>query len=167
MWMTWKAAVVNHPFRRRRGGRRLRSGEDVGSARLEEPDPPVHMGDIAGSSVPDVDIPAPDVATEPPGDGLDHGYDSASGKDHAVPGVVTGKPLGIGGSTAALKATGQWRPVTVAAKAAKRVGFSVAGVPRTSMSGRRATWVRRPPAKFAQGRGLRGYSHFRCGRGAV
>jgi glutamate dehydrogenase (NAD(P)+) len=81
---------------------------------------------------PEMDIPAPDVGTNP--QVMAWIMDTFSiRKGYAVPGVVTGKPLDLGGSLGRLEATGRG-VFTIAAKAAKHLGFS-AGDARVVIQG--------------------------------
>lgn len=104
MWMTWKTAVVGIPLGGGKGGvivnpRELSDGElerlSRGYARA-----------VANFIGPDIDVPAPDVQTDPRIMGwmLDE-YEQQLG--HHAPGVITGKPLSIGGSRARSYATAQ------------------------------------------------------------
>ncbi len=97
----------------------MRPQPDVG-ARNGGHDAPVHVGNIALYG-PWIDIPAPDVATNP--QVMAWMMDTFSiRKGYSVPGVVTGKPLELGGSRGRHEATGRGVFV-VAAKAAKHKGF--------------------------------------------
>jgi glutamate dehydrogenase len=104
MWMTWKTAVVGIPLGGGKGGvivnpKELTDGElerlSRGYARA--------MANFIG---PDTDVPAPDVQTDPRIMGwmLDE-YESVVGRHQ--PGVITGKPLSIGGSRVREYATAQ------------------------------------------------------------
>lgn len=103
-WMTFKCAVVNIPFGGGKGGiicdpHKLSQGELERLTRRYVAD----MMDIFG---PDRDVPAPDVGTGPRVMGwfMDT-YSMREG--HSVPGVVTGKPINLGGSRGRVEATGR------------------------------------------------------------
>lgn len=104
MWMTWKCAVVNIPFGGAKGGvicdpmkMSLREIESLTRRYTSE------IGIIIG---PEKDILAPDVNTNP--QIMSWMMDTYSmNVGYSVPGVVTGKPLDIGGSKGRLHATGR------------------------------------------------------------
>ena len=112
-WMTWKCAVVDIPYGGAKGGiacnpREMSAGEIERLIRAYT----VQMLDVFG---PDRDIPAPDMGTGPREMAwIVDEYSKARGM--TVNGVVTGKPLVLGGSLGRTEATG--RGVTVAALAA-------------------------------------------------
>lgn len=94
-WMTWKCSVAGIPFGGGKGGvvvdvRRLSSGELERLARG-------YVQAISDFIGPEKDIPAPDVNTDPAIMGwmMDE-YSRMRG--YNVPGVVTGKPIEIGGA---------------------------------------------------------------------
>lgn len=107
-WMSFKCAVVNIPYGGAKGGikvdpRQLSRDELIRLTRRYT----TRILPIIG---PDQDIPAPDVNTN--GEVMGWIMDTYSMfKGHAVPGVVTGKPLEIGGSIGRTEATG--RGVTI------------------------------------------------------
>jgi len=111
-WMTWKCAVVDIPYGGAKGGvacnpREMSAGEIERLMRAYT----TSMLDVFG---PDQDIPAPDMGTGPREMAwLMDEYSKANGK--TIPGVVTGKPLVLGGSLGRTEATG--RGVTVSALA--------------------------------------------------
>jgi glutamate dehydrogenase (NAD(P)+) len=102
MWMSWKCALVNIPFGGAKGGvicdpknMSMRELENLTRRFTSE------ISIIIG---PEKDIPAPDVYTTPQimawimdTFSMQHGY--------SIPGVVTGKPIAIGGSLGRDKAT--------------------------------------------------------------
>lgn len=112
-WMTWKCAVVDIPYGGAKGGvacnpREMSAGEIERLMRQYT----VAMLDVFG---PDKDIPAPDMGTGPREMAwLMDEYSKSKGM--TVNGVVTGKPLVLGGSLGRTEATG--RGVTVAALSA-------------------------------------------------
>jgi glutamate dehydrogenase (NAD(P)+) len=123
MWMTWKAAVVNIPFGGAKGGvecdPRQMSEREIESMTRR------FTWEISPFIGPERDIPAPDIATNP--QVMAWMMDTFSiRKGYAVPGVVTGKPLELGGSRGRYEATGRGVFV-VAAKAAKQSGVPLAG----------------------------------------
>ncbi len=103
MWMTWKCALVNVPFGGAKGGvtvdpRQLSSGELQRVTRR-------FATELQGIIGPEVDIPAPDVGTN--AQTMAWIMDTVSmHAGHTVPGVVTGKPVGLGGSEGRADATG-------------------------------------------------------------
>lgn len=109
-WMSFKCAVVNIPYGGAKGGikvdpRELSREELIRLTRRYT----TRILPIIG---PDQDIPAPDVNTN--GEVMGWIMDTYSMfKGHAVPGVVTGKPVEIGGSIGRTEATG--RGVTIIA----------------------------------------------------
>ena len=102
MWMTWKCALMGIPFGGAKGGiacdpKTLSKGE---LERLTRRFTTEIINDIG----PEQDIPAPDVGTD--GQTMAWIYDTYSmNKGHSVLGVVTGKPLSIGGSLGRIEAT--------------------------------------------------------------
>src|SRR5579884_2738599 len=103
-WMTWKCAVVNIPFGGGKGGVTC-NPKEMSLGELER------MTRRYASAIlpligPDQDIPAPDVYTNP--QVMAWIMDTYSmTKGYAVPGVVTGKPLSLGGSLGRNEATGR------------------------------------------------------------
>lgn len=103
MWMTWKCAVVDIPLGGGKGGiicdpRNLSLGEQERLCRG-------YIRQMAKNFGPVVDVPAPDVMTN--GQHmlwmLDE-YETIHGGHY--PGMITGKPVGMGGSLGRTEATG-------------------------------------------------------------
>jgi glutamate dehydrogenase (NAD(P)+) len=104
MWMTWKAAVVNIPFGGAKGGVRC-DPKSMSHHELENMTGRFTW-EIASMIGPDQDIPAPDVYTNP--QVMAWIMDTYSTlKGYSVHGVVTGKPLELGGSLGRYEATGK------------------------------------------------------------
>ncbi|GAC1530488.1 MAG: Glu/Leu/Phe/Val dehydrogenase [Vulcanimicrobiaceae bacterium] len=103
-WMTWKCAVVDLPFGGGKGGvtcdpSTLSRGELERITRRYA----AELVEVVG---PDKDVPAPDVGTTPQIMAWFMDTYSMHVRQH-VPGVVTGKPLEIGGSRGRVEATGR------------------------------------------------------------
>jgi glutamate dehydrogenase (NAD(P)+) len=104
MWMTWKAALMNIPFGGAKGGvecdtKRMSSKEIENLTRR-------FTYEIAPYIGPESDIPAPDMYTGP--QEMAWMMDTYSIlKGYSVSGVVTGKPLELGGSVGRFEATGK------------------------------------------------------------
>jgi glutamate dehydrogenase (NAD(P)+) len=102
MWMTWKCALMNIPFGGAKGGiacdpKKMSRGELERMTRR-------YTTEIINEIGPEKDIPAPDVGTD--GTTMAWIFDTFSmNKGHSVLGVVTGKPLVIGGSLGREEAT--------------------------------------------------------------
>jgi len=102
MWMTWKCALMNIPFGGAKGGiacdpKAMSRGELERMTRR-------YTSEIINEIGPEKDIPAPDVGTD--GTTMAWIFDTFSmNKGHSVLGVVTGKPLVIGGSLGREEAT--------------------------------------------------------------
>jgi len=122
-WMTWKCAVVDLPFGGGKGGvtcdpATLSQGELERITRRYA----AELVEVVG---PDKDVPAPDVGTNPQIMAWFMDTYSMHTRQH-VPGVVTGKPLAIGGSRGRVEATG--RGVSLVALAQmRRIGIDPAG----------------------------------------
>ncbi len=102
-WMTWKCAVMNIPFGGAKGG--VECDPDELSPRELEHMTRRYTAEISSFIGPDRDIPAPDVNTNP--QIMAWMMDTYSMQvGHVVPGVVTGKPIAIGGSEGRSDATG-------------------------------------------------------------
>jgi glutamate dehydrogenase (NAD(P)+) len=103
-WMTWKCAVVNIPYGGAKGGvtcdpKHMSKNELERLTRR-------YASEIVFMIGPDMDIPAPDVYTD--GQTMAWIMDTYSMQmGHTVPGVVTGKPIGLGGSEGRVEATGR------------------------------------------------------------
>ncbi len=103
-WMTWKCAVVNIPFGGGKGGvtcnpKMMSMGELERLTRR-------YTSAILPLIGPEQDILAPDVYTNPQTMGWIMDTYSMN-KGYPVPGVVTGKPLSLGGSLGRNEATGR------------------------------------------------------------
>jgi len=102
MWMTWKCALMGLPFGGAKGGvvcnpKQLSEDERQRMTRR-------YTSEIINLIGPEVDIPAPDVGTGPRE--MAWIFDTFSmNKGYSVLGVVTGKPLEIGGSLGRIEAT--------------------------------------------------------------
>jgi glutamate dehydrogenase (NAD(P)+) len=102
MWMTWKCALMNIPFGGAKGGivcnPKTMSREELQKMTRR------FTSEIINEIGPEKDIPAPDVGTDP--SVMAWIFDTYSmNKGHSVLGVVTGKPLNVGGSLGRLEAT--------------------------------------------------------------
>src|SRR5436190_497379 len=117
MWMTWKCALMNIPFGGAKGGvvcnpKKLSRGELERMTRR-------FTTEIINEIGPEKDIPAPDVGTD--GSVMAWIFDTYSmNKGHSVLGVVTGKPLTIGGSLGREEATARGALFCIRDAAAKR-----------------------------------------------
>jgi glutamate dehydrogenase (NAD(P)+) len=115
MWMTWKCAVVNIPYGGAKGGVRVDT-KQLSKRELEKltrryvSDINIVLGERS-------DIPAPDIGTN--AQVMAWIMDTFSMQaGHTTPGVVTGKPIELGGSEGRVEATGRG-VVTVMEEAAK------------------------------------------------
>jgi glutamate dehydrogenase (NAD(P)+) len=121
MWMTWKCALLRLPYGGAKGGVRCNPHElsQTELARVTRR----FTTDLAPFIGPGVDIPAPDIATnEQTMAWMMDTYSSQKG--HAVPEIVTGKPVSIGGSLFRSEATGAG-VVMVIERACERLGWSL------------------------------------------
>lgn len=102
MWMTWKCALVDVPYGGAKGGVSI-DPREYSQAELERVTRR-YTSEILPIIGPEVDIPAPDMGTsEQTMAWIMDTYSSAVG--HTVPGVVTGKPISLGGSLGRASAT--------------------------------------------------------------
>ena len=123
MWMTWKAAVVNIPYGGAKGGVKCNPPE-MSQAELEKVTRRFTW-EIAPLIGPESDILAPDVYTNP--QVMAWIMDTYSIlKGYSVPGVVTGKPLELGGSVGRFEATGKGVLMAVQ-KVAEHLKLSIKG----------------------------------------
>ncbi len=119
MWMTWKCALMGIPFGGAKGGvivdpKQLSRGELERMTRR-------YTTEIINEIGPEKDIPAPDVGTD--GAVMAWIFDTFSmNKGHSVLGVVTGKPLTIGGSLGREEATARGALYCIRDAVAKRDG---------------------------------------------
>lgn len=102
MWMTWKCALVDVPYGGAKGGVAIDPREHS-QAELERVTRR-YTSEILPIIGPDIDIPAPDIGTnEQTMAWIMDTYSASQG--HTVPGVVTGKPISLGGSLGRASAT--------------------------------------------------------------
>lgn len=104
MWMTWKCAVVDLPYGGAKGGIQVDPSK-LSTRELERLTRrfTTSIIDVIG---PDLDIPAPDMNTN--AQTMAWLFDTYSmGIGKTTPGVVTGKPIEIGGSLGRTQATGK------------------------------------------------------------
>ncbi len=122
-WMTWKCAVVNIPYGGSKGGvicdpKHMSPGELERLTRR-------FASEISSFIGPEVDIPAPDVYTD--SQTMAWIMDTYSmQKGYSVPGVVTGKPISLGGSEGRGEATGRGCSYVIR-EAAKELGIKMKG----------------------------------------
>ena len=122
-WMTWKCAVVGLPYGGAKGGiicdpKKMSKGELERLTRR-------FASEILPIIGPEMDVPAPDVYTD--SQTMAWIMDTYSmQKGYSVPGVVTGKPLSIGGSEGRAEATGRGC-MYVVREAAKQLGLPLKG----------------------------------------
>ena len=103
-WMTWKCSVVDLPFGGGKGGVTCDPGKlSVGEIERITRRYAAELVEVIG---PDKDVPAPDVGTTPQIMAWFMDTYSMHVRQN-VPGVVTGKPLEIGGSRGRVEATGR------------------------------------------------------------
>ncbi|NVN93271.1 MAG: Glu/Leu/Phe/Val dehydrogenase [Desulfuromonadales bacterium] len=122
-WMTWKCAVMNIPFGGAKGGVQCNPKEmSIGEIeRLTRR----FTAEILSFIGPDKDIPAPDVNTN--SQIMAWMMDTYSMQvGHSVPGVVTGKPIEIGGSEGRSEATGLGVVFTIV-EASRKLGMVLNG----------------------------------------
>ena len=110
--MTWKTAIADVPFGGGKGGikvdPRSLSSEELEALTLR------YMYKLKPLVGPNLDIPAPDVGTDPTIMGwMLRQYTDGEREHHQMRGVVTGKDTRIGGSEGRVKATGQGLAYTV------------------------------------------------------
>lgn len=123
MWMTWKCAVVSIPFGGAKGGvavdpKTLSVGELERLTRR-------FTSEILPILGPEKDVPAPDMGTN--AQTMAWMMDAFSQNvGYAVPGVVTGKPLSLGGSAGREEATGRGVAI-VTREIARRTGLTLSG----------------------------------------
>jgi glutamate dehydrogenase (NAD(P)+) len=124
MWMTWKCALLRLPYGGAKGGvrcdpRALSSDEIERLTRR-------FTSELLPIIGPQEDIPAPDMATnEQTMAWMMDTYSMQRG--FAVPEIVTGKPISIGGSVFRHEATGAG-VVMVVTRACERLGWSLPGL---------------------------------------
>ncbi|HEU4672098.1 MAG TPA: Glu/Leu/Phe/Val dehydrogenase [Candidatus Limnocylindrales bacterium] len=123
MWMTWKCAVVGIPYGGGKGGvivdpKRLSKKELEGLTRRFATEIEVLIG-------PERDIPAPDVNTN--AQVMAWIMDTYSmHQGYTVPGVVTGKPISLGGSEGRNEATARGAVFCIV-EAARHLGMDLRG----------------------------------------
>jgi glutamate dehydrogenase (NAD(P)+) len=121
VWMTWKCALLRLPYGGAKGGircnpRELSPGELQRLTRR-------YTAELMGVIGPQEDIPAPDMATnEQTMAWMMDTYSMQVG--HAVPEIVTGKPIALGGSLFRREATGAG-VVMVIERACRRLGWAL------------------------------------------
>lgn len=104
MWMSWKTAVLNLPLGGAKGGVRV-DPKKLSRKELERLTRR-YTAEIINLIGPDIDVPAPDMNTG--AQEMAWMMDTYSmNKGRTIPGVVTGKPIEIGGSVGRQGATGQ------------------------------------------------------------
>jgi glutamate dehydrogenase/leucine dehydrogenase len=122
-WMTWKCAVVNIPYGGAKGGV-ICDPKHMSKNELERLTRR-YASEIALFIGPEIDIPAPDVYTD--SQTMAWIMDTYSmQKGYSVPGVVTGKPISLGGSEGRNEATGRGCAYVIR-EAAKDLGIRVKG----------------------------------------
>ena len=148
MWMTWKCAIIGLPFGGAKGGVRI-DPNGLSPTELQRLTRR-YTSEISEMIGPDRDIPGPDLGTnEQIMSWMMDTYSQQKG--HAVPGVVTGKPVEIGGSLGRRESTGRG-VVTCMLEACRQIGLAVEGL-RVAVQG--YGQVGATAAHVASGRGAR------------
>jgi glutamate dehydrogenase (NAD(P)+) len=123
MWMTWKCALLDVPYGGAKGGvtidPRLYSQAELERVTRR------YTSEMLPVLGPDRDIPAPDIGTnEQTMAWIMDTFSVAHG--HTVPGVVTGKPISVGGSLGRASATSRG-VVQISLEALAHTGISISG----------------------------------------
>jgi glutamate dehydrogenase (NAD(P)+) len=122
MWMTWKCALLRLPYGGAKGGVRC-APRELSAAELQKITRRF-TSELLPIIGPQKDIPAPDMATnEQTMAWMMDTYSMEIG--HAVPEIVTGKPISLGGSLFRHEATGAG-VVMVIEQACRRLGWDLA-----------------------------------------
>jgi glutamate dehydrogenase (NAD(P)+) len=122
MWMTWKCALLRLPYGGAKGGVRC-NPRTLSQAELQRVTRR-YTSELMGFIGPQEDIPAPDMATnEQTMAWMMDTYSMQLG--YAVPEIVTGKPVPLGGSLFRREATGAG-VVMVIERACARLGWDLA-----------------------------------------
>lgn len=122
-WMTWKTAVVDIPLGGGKGGVTC-NPKELSQGELERVSRG-YMRRVAGFIGPDTDVPAPDVYTNPQVMAWMRDEYEAIMLRHA-PGVITGKPLELGGSQGRGDATARGGVYAIR-EAARALGIDLHG----------------------------------------
>lgn len=123
MWMSWKCALTGLPYGGAKGGVTCNPRE-LSTAELERVTRR-YTQELIPFIGPQIDIPAPDMGTnEQTMAWMMDTYSLQSG--HCVPAVVTGKPVGLGGSLGRREATGRGVAYLVS-RAMDTIGLSANG----------------------------------------
>ena len=121
MWMTWKCALLRLPYGGAKGGVRC-NPRDMSIGEIERLTRR-YTAELTPVIGPKEDIPAPDMATnEQTMAWMMDTYSMQMG--HAVPEIVTGKPISLGGSLFRHEATGAG-VVMVIDRACQRLGWKL------------------------------------------
>ncbi len=121
VWMTWKCALLRLPYGGAKGGVRLNPRE-LSQEELQRVTRR-YTSELIGVIGPQEDIPAPDMATnEQTMAWMMDTYSMQVG--HAVPEIVTGKPVALGGALFRREATGAG-VVMVIERACERLGWDL------------------------------------------
>jgi glutamate dehydrogenase (NAD(P)+) len=123
MWMTWKCSIMELPFGGAKGGVRI-DPDTLTSTELQRITRR-YTSEIIDVIGPERDIPAPDLGTnEQVMAWLMDTYSQQKG--YTVPGVVTGKPIELGGSLGRRDATGRG-VITCVIEACRKIGLGFDG----------------------------------------
>ncbi len=122
-WMTWKCAVVNIPLGGGKGGV-ICDPKDMSMKELEQLSRN-YIQSVGRYIAPEIDVPAPDVYTNPQIMAW-MADEYAKIKGYYAPGVITGKPIAIGGSLGRVDATSRGVLYTIR-EAAKKIGMELNG----------------------------------------
>ena len=121
MWMTWKCALVNIPYGGGKGG--VRVDVKMLSRRELERLTRRYTAMLTPFIGPERDIPAPDMYTdEKVMAWMMDTYSVYQG--YTVPGIVTGKPVSLGGSLGRTSATGRGVAI-IARESARAIGMEI------------------------------------------
>jgi glutamate dehydrogenase (NAD(P)+) len=131
MWMTWKSGIMNLPLGGAKGGVRV---DPTKLTRLElQRLTRRYTSELVGFIGPQRDIPAPDMGTNQQIMAwMMDTYSQSVG--YAVPGVVTGKPIEIGGSLGRVEATGRGVVYTII-EAAKHMNMTLSSDTKVAIQG--------------------------------
>lgn len=122
-WMTWKTAVVDIPLGGGKGGVTC-SPKEMSAAELERLSRG-YIRRVARFIGPEADVPAPDVYTNPQIMAwMRDEYETIMG--HQAPGIITGKPVELGGSLGRNDATARGGIYTTR-EAARVLGINLQG----------------------------------------